>query len=1196
MNRSIVAGLLALLFFSFIFISACREHKSREEAAGNTLFRPVDPDKSGITFANRLEETDSANAIFYEYYYNGSGVAVGDINNDGLSDIFFGANMTECRLYLNTGNLTFKDITKQSGINTSGKWITGVSFADVNSDGWPDIYLCAAGNIGYDYHNMLFVSNGRKDDLKFTECASKTGLDDNGYSTQAEFFDYDLDGDLDVYLVTAAMTVPNKNALRMRKNDASMINTDRLYRNEGINPITGLPAFRNVSREAGITWDGFGLGAAVCDINSDGWPDIYVGNDYISNDLLYINQGNGTFREMIKEYTRHISNSTMGVDIADFNNDGLVDILSLDMQPEEYYRKRIMAFNMREYKRFQQELQAGYSPQYVRNMLQLNNGNIGGRIIFSEIGQLAGVFETDWSWAPLFADFDNDGFKDLFIGNGITFDVTNMDVSELWINTVRRNPAIPFNVLYKMLRTELVKEGNIKKPNVMFRNTGTLKFSNCTKAWGLDQPLYSTGSAFSDLDNDGDLDLILNNINDEAAVYENRLITSDSVITKSHFLSVFLIGDSLNRSGTGAKITLYHGKKLQYFEQFPIRGFQSMVDPKIHIGMGEDASVDSLKIVWPDGKEERLRTITCDQLLTLDYMQASFKKAIPPSAKRRLFVNVTCREGINCIHSERKFVDFEIQPLVPHLYSQEGPGIAVGDINSDGLDDFFTGGSTSYPGRLFVQTRAGDFSSYPLPGNNNYEDMGALLFDADGDGDNDLYVVSGGSGLPPGNKFYSDRLYLNNGKGEFIPGLNSLPDERVCGSQVTAADYDRDGDPDLFVCGRVDLEKYPFPPRSFLLRNDTKGAIVKFTDVTGQVGSALEKPGLVAASLWSDFNNDGWCDLILAGEWMPLSFFRNDKGKFTDVTTSTGLANFTGWWNSLAASDFDKDGDMDYAAGNLGLNTQYKVSQEEPMRILAKDFDMNGTIDPVCSYYVQGKSYPIYHRNLMLTQIPSLRNKFRTYDEYARTTLDDIFPEGAMKGAYTKTCSFFESAWIENLGDGTFRIHSLPEEAQISPVSGILSGDFNSDGNSDLLLSGNSYSSNVYTGDYDASIGLYLEGNGKGEFKPVPGKESGFFVAGDAKALAELTDTDGNSLILAAQNSDTLKAFRVRHDHSEMIRLKGDDASAVLTYKTGGKEYREFQYGSGYLSQSSRIFRIPDDADSVIIINFRGIKRIIRAK
>jgi len=1181
---------VAILAFS------CRQSDRTGESDSDTLFRSIPPDESGIKFKNQLQETDSANSIFYEYYYNGAGLAIGDLNNDGLSDIVFGANMTKCRIYLNKGDFVFNDITEESGINTTGKWITGVSLVDINQDGGLDIYLCAAGNINYDYHNLLFINNGKGENLSFTESASLVGLDDDGYTTQAEFFDYDLDGDLDVYLVTAAMTIPNKNAIRQRKNDGSMINTDRLYRNDGIDPATGLPVFRNVSKEAGITWDGFGLGAAVCDINRDGWPDIYVGNDYISNDLLYVNQGDGTFREMVKDYMKHTSNSTMGVDIADFNNDGLIDVLTLDMQPEDYFRKRIMSGNMRTYTRYMNELKAGYSPQYVRNMLQLNLGYIEGQYRFSEIGQMAGIFETDWSWAPLFADFDNDGFKDLFIGNGIGHDMTNMDFSSLWMTTIKKNPKMEFSVLYKILKKDLDKRGNVKKPNVIFRNSGGLIFENKTAEWGLNQPLYSTGSAFSDLDNDGDLDLVLNNINDFASVYENRIIIKDSVNHGSQYLMVHLSGDKLNRGGIGAKISIYYGKNQQYYEHFPVRGFQSMVDPRIHFGLGELNLIDSLYIRWPDGKEQKLINLPVNQVLELHYSNSSVPNVtkVTESDNNRSFESV--RSGLNTdyFHKEKIFVDFEFQPLVPHMYSQEGPGIAVGDVNSDGMDDFYIGGSTGYSGKVFVHQETGRFSSYSLPGDINYEDMGALFFDADGDGDQDLYVVSGGTGLPPGNQYYADRLYINSGGGRFIHDSIALPDMRVCGSHVTASDFDKDGDPDLFVCGRIDLEKYPFPPRSFLLRNDSKGSAVRFTDITSLVNQDLERPGLLASSIWTDFNNDSWPDLILAGEWMPLTFFKNDNGKLVNVTASTGLADYTGWWNSITGADFDKDGDIDYIAGNLGLNTQYKVSQSQPMRITAKDFDRNGSTDPVCSYYVQGKSYPIYQRNQLLVQIPSLKNRYKTYEDYARASMDDIFPEESRKGAYVRDAKFFESAYIENLGNGIFKIHSLPHEAQTAPLFGLLAGDYNSDGNMDIVVAGNSYTTSISDGQYDASIGLYLEGNGKGDFRPVPGRESCLFVDGDSKAMAELIMNDGSSVILVSRNSDSLKVIRSLKSSTKRVRLRNDEVSAEFIYVNGEKEYREFYYGSGYLSQSSRVCKVPAGVVTVRLKSYKGETRTLK--
>lgn len=1153
---------------------------------------------TGIQFINQLHESDTNNPLFYEYYYNGAGMAVGDVNNDGLSDIFFGANMEKSRLYLNRGELKFKDITEESNINTEGSWVTGVNMVDINQDGWLDIYLSVGGNINDDYRNLLYISNGNKDHLAFTEQAEDAGLQDDGYSTQAAFFDYDRDGDLDMYLVTSAMDIPNKNTVRRPVGDGSHVTTDRLYRNEGINSVSQLPEYRNVSREAGITWDGFGLGISISDINRDGWPDIYISNDYISNDLLYINQGDGTFRNEIRNYFKHVSYSTMGMDIADFNNDGLVDVFTLDMLPEDYFRKRIMAGNMRSYERYRAEISAGYQEQYIRNMLQLNNGALNGAYSFSEIGQLAGVFETDWSWAPMFADINNDTYKDLFISNGIPHDLTNMDYSTLWITTMKKNPSIEFNVLRAILMKDLNTRENVKKPNLLYRNSGGYVFDDVSAEWGMEQPSYSTSTVFSDLDNDGDLDLVLNNINDPASVYRNNLIGKTGPDSSSHFLVIHISGSEFNRNGIGTKITLYHNDQLQFYEHFPVRGFQSMADRKIHFGLGKNRVVDSLFIQWTDGKIQYLYNIPTNQPLVLRYQDASSKEYydINDAPGDLLFEEVSANINIEYVHREREFVDFDIQPLIPHMYSREGPGITVGDVNADGLDDFFIGGSTGFTGELFIQHKTGTFSSFSLPGSKNFEDMGALFFDADADGDEDLYVVSGGTGLPPGNPFYADRLFINNGRGDFNLLDNALPSNGVCGSQVTAADFDKDGDLDLFVCGRVELEKYPIPPRSYLLQNDSDGSDVRFTDVTVSKGEGLENPGLISAALWSDFNGDGWTDLIIAGEWMPIRFYQNIRGVLQDVSGETGLEDYPGWWNSLAAADFDQDGDIDYVAGNMGLNTRFKVSQDQPMRIMAKDFDMNGILDPVTSYYVQGKSYPTNHRNLMMSQLPYLRKKFKTYEDYARASMSDLFTEEEISDAYTAECKWLESSYIENSGDGSFRIRPLPVETQFAPVFGMLASDYNLDGNTDLLLVGNFHSSNVEDGQHDAFKGLYLEGDGRGNFIPLFPRESGFFVDGDAKGMAEIRNPDGNTLILVAQNAGEMKAFKAGSPNRQGIRLKRDEVRAEIQYDSGKTGYLEFYYGSGYLSHSSRVCHLPENAVKVSIITYTGEIREISNK
>ena len=1197
-NRGILPSPFSLTIITILAfaLTSCFRTGSGNQFHGRPFLQELPSSHTGIQFNNQLHESDTNNPLFYEYYYNGAGLAVGDIDNDGLSDIFFGANMEKSRLYLNKGGLKFKDITEASGINTEGSWVTGVNMIDLNQDGWMDIYLSVGGNIDDDYRNLLYISNGEKDHLTFTERAEDAGLQDDSYSTQAAFFDYDRDGDLDMYLVTSAKNVPNKNTVRRPVGDGTHITTDRLYRNEGTNPASQLPVYRNVSKEAGITWDGFGLGISISDINRDGWPDIYVSNDYITNDLLYINQGDGTFRNEIRDYFKHVSYSTMGMDIADFNNDGLVDVFTLDMLPEDYFRKRIMAGNMRSYERYRAEIGAGYLEQYIRNMLQLNNGAVNGEYSFSEIGQLAGVFETDWSWAPLFADLDNDSYKDLFISNGIPHDLTNMDYSALWISTMKKNPSIEFEVLRAILMKDLNKRENVKKPNVIYRNSGGYVFEDVSSEWGMDQPTYSTSAVFSDLDNDGDLDLVLNNINDPASVYRNNLIGNHGTDSSSHYLTIHLSGSELNRNGIGTRITLYHNDQLQYYEHFPVRGFQSMVDRKIHIGLGRNLLVDSIFIEWPDGKIQYLYDIPANQPLVLSHWDASHQeyRDIFEDPGTQLFEEVSGYINVEYTHREREFVDFNIQPLIPHMYSREGPGIAVGDMNADGLDDFFVGGSTGFAGRLFMQHESGSFASKPLPGNKNFEDMGALFFDADADGDEDLYVVSGGTGLPPGNPFYADRLFINNGRGEFELLNHALPANGVCGSQVTAADFDKDGDLDLFVCGRVDLEHYPLPPRSYLLRNDSDGSVVRFRDVTKSIGGGLENAGLISAALWSDFNMDGWTDLLLAGEWMPIRFYQNVKGAFQEVIRETGLENYSGWWNSLVAADFDRDGDMDYVAGNLGLNTRFKVSKDQPLQIFAKDIDMNGTLDPVISYYVQGESYPASHRNLILGQLPYLHKKFEKYEDFARATMSDLFTEEEISEAYTAECRFLESAYIENGGDGEFKVLPLPIEAQFAPVFGMLANDYNGDGNFDLLLVGNYHSSNVEDGQHDAFKGLFLEGDGRGNFSAVLPRESGFFVDGDAKGMAEITSLDGSPLILVTQNAGEMKVHKAGTPGRRLIRLKRNDVRAEIHFDSGETGYREFYYGSGYLSHSSRVIRLPENVASVKVITYTGeIREII---
>ena len=1173
-----------------ILVYGCQSSNSEKPDLSDAIFQQIPASYSGLKFNNQLQETDSFNVLFYEYYYNGSGVAVGDLNNDGLTDVFLGGNMVKSALYLNQDDLRFKEITDQAGVDTSGKWITGVSMVDLNNDGYLDLYTCAAGNIGGDYRNLCFINNGDPENVTFQERAALMGIDDPGYSTQAAFFDYDLDGDLDLYLLTSSMAIPNKNRIRKRNSDGSREDADKLFRNQGIDEATGLPIFKEVSREAGILWDGFGLGLAITDINQDGWPDIYVANDYITNDLLYINQQDGSFAEEANLYFKHTSYSAMGTDIADINNDGLQDIITVDMLPEDYYRKRIMAGNNRKYNQVKMELEAGYHPQNIRNSLQLNNGEVNGQVKFSEIGQLAGIHETDWSWAPLLADFDNDGYRDLFIANGIPHDLTNMDFSTVWAQLINENPNAEWSEVWTILMKDLHARGDVKLSNYIFRNSGQLRFQNKSLEWGIKVPTYSTGAAYADFDNDGDLDLITNNLNDPPTLYRNRVVDELASET-SNYLQITLSGSVQNPGGYGSKIWIFYKEQMQYLEHHPVRGFQSTVEPRIHFGLGDMSRIDSLLILWPDGKSQLLSNLDVNQQIHISYGDANMGHIAPESIKdvpAPLFKEISSELGIDFVHQEKEFVDFMVQPLILHQYSKEGPGIAVGDINGDGLEDFFIGNGTGRAGGIYLQRIDGQFRYDSLPDNPNYEDMGALLFDVDGDGDQDLYVVSGGTGLPPGHGFYQDRLYLNQGDAGFQIADNALPDTRVCGSKVTAADFDRDGDIDLFVCGRVDLENYPLPTKSYLLRNDSRNDQVQFTDVSEELLNLTGiRMGLLSDALWTDFDADGWVDLVLAGEWMPLIILQNQKGYLTYVTDN-GLEPYSGWWNSVIGADFDQDGDTDYVAGNLGLNSRFKASDEFPVGIFAKDFDQNGALDPIITYHMQNVNYPIHNRDLIIKQLPNLRKKMIFYEDFARSDVFQIFNQDDLAKAYRNEVKYFKTALIENKGDGTFNVNPLPIEAQFAPVFGILANDYNQDGFIDLLVTGNSYSADIESGNYDACTGLFLAGDGQGSFTPVLSRTSGFFVDGDAKGIAELVAKNGKTLVMTVQNSGPLKVFEAVKMSGRQIVLKQEDFLVEIDYKNGNTERREFYYGSSYLSSSTRTFRIPEDAGSIRITSYDG--------
>ncbi len=1156
------------------------------------VFKQLASGKTGIHFNNKIEENEQYNVVDFANIYTGAGVAAGDVNNDGLTDLYFSGNMVSGRLYLNKGDLAFEDITESSGIENV-RWGTGVTMVDINQDGWLDIYVCVSG-IGPlpERANLLYINNGTNADgiPTFTESAADYGIADTRQAMHAAFFDYDKDDDLDLFLILNTVDYTSRvNQVRPKQVNGEASSTDVLYRNDALPPLSppgggqrgGRRRFTDVSREAGILIEGYSLGLGISDINGDNWPDIYISNDFLTNDVLYVNNKDGTFADQASEYLKHTSFAGMGNDVADFNNDGLVDIMVLDMRPEDNKRQKL-TLSSASYDHFQLALDKGYDPQYGRNTLQLNRGNG----VFSEIGFLSGVSSTDWSWAPLFADYDNDGDKDLFVTNGFLRDLGNLDY--ITYQNIYNIP-IGTDAAKKVEKLEAIKSlEDIEYRDYVYENNSDLTFTNRSYEWGIRNPGYSNGAAYVDLDNDGDLELVVNNINDEAHIYENRV----TQLLHRHYIKIKLNGTDANRDGIGAKIWVKYNGKMQFYEHFPFRGYESTVDPLAHFGLDTADTVDTLEVVWPDGKYQQITDVAANQVVDLHYQDAETLPEKQNEEKpQTLFREVSDKYSINYQHQENQHVDFKIQPLLPHMHSRNGPGIAVGDVNRDGLADFFIGGAAGYPGQFSLQQPDGSFESERFIQDSLSEDMGVLLFDADNDGDLDLYVVSGGSSYPKNSPKYQDRLYLNDGMGKFTKTTHVLPEIKASGSSVTAADYDQDGDLDLFVGGRIVPGEYPLSAKSYLLRNDTPpprgGRSVTFTDVTQEVAPGLSNAGLVTAALWTDYDNDGWVDLLVAGEFMSLQFYHNVQGQLINVTDNTGLQHTGGWWNSLSAGDFDKDGDTDYLAGNLGLNSRFRASPEEPLCVYARDYDKNGSIDPVMCYYIQGENYIAHPRNKMIAQINAMRARFRTYTEYAEATFEESFLPEELSSAYVVRSDRFESSYVENLGGGKFRMKALPITAQLAPVFGMLTGDFDEDGNLDVLLAGNSYATEVETGRYDAHVGLYLQGDGKGNFTPIDSKKSGFWAGGDAKGMAGIVLADGNRLVLIANNKEQLQAYAIG-EKGAVYQANPEDAYALITMENGATYKHEFYYGSTYLSHSSRTIRITPDMKKIVIFDVYG--------
>jgi Mor family transcriptional regulator len=1180
------------LLVSLPFFFACNKK--------STLFENISSSHSGITFNNKIVENDSINPLDVVNIYNGGGVGIGDFNNDGLQDIYFGGNMVPGKLYLNKGNFKFEDITDESGVAGLGRWERGISVIDINNDGLMDIYICnTITKDSLQRRNILYVNQGidKNGVPHFKDMAAEYGLDIHVQSTMASFFDYDNDGDLDMYLTVNEAFNGNNPSVFLDRNDHKILypSIGRLYRND-MDPILKHPVFHDVSEQAGIKFEGYGHAASICDINNDGWKDIYISDDFLSNDILYINNHDGTFTNRVTEYFKHTSFNSMGQDIADINNDGLPDVVELDMNPEDNYRKKMMMAS-NSYLTFQNFDKFSYQYQYVRNTLQLNQGpsveenDSIGPPVFSDIGFMSGISQTDWSWCPLLVDFDNDGYRDLIVTNGFPRDVSDHDF-----------------MAYRQQSNGLTTKKNlldqipqVKIHNYAFRNQGDLTFKDVTDNWGLDVPTFSNGAAYADFDNDGAIDMVINNINDKALLYRNT--SRDKDTANAHFLQIKFKGDKWNINGIGVFATVYYNhNKLQAFENNPYRGYISTVENIAHFGLGKITMADSVVVRWYNGKEQTIKSVKTNQVLTVNIANANepyscSQKAVDSFA---LFSNVTNSDGITYRHRDFDFIDFNIQSLLPHKFTEYCPAVAAGDVDGNGLDDMVVGGNSFNPAQLLLQQSGGKFIQKDLyPGKvnltDNYKDEGTLIFDANGDGKPDIYISSGGYQNERGSNYYQDRLYINDGKGGFKLDSLALPQNHTSKLCVRAFDYNHDGKLDLFVSGRVDPWNYPKPVSSFIFRNDSENGIAKFTDVTNEIAPDLKNIGLVCDALFTDFDNDGQTDLILAGEWMPVTFLKNINGKFKKV--NTGVDDKLGWWNTIAAGDFRHTGRMDYLVGNVGLNTIFNASDSMPVYITAGDYDKNGTYDAFTSLYLPDKNgvmkeFPLFSRDDMLKQLISLKKKYPDYKSYATATMQDVLSPEQIKNSQRLKANYLQSAFLRNDGNGKFTIIPLPKQAQVSILNGMVVDDFDGDGNLDVAISGNDYGTEVSQGRYDAFNGLVLRGDGKGNFKPMSILNSGIYIPENGKALVKLLVDKGDLIIAASQNKGPLKVFKLRRK-VQHISILPNDINAVIKYKNGTIQKEEFYYGSSFLSQSARFLIVNPNMKNVTITNSEGIKRTI---
>jgi hypothetical protein len=1054
------------------------------------------------------------NVFTYRNFYNGGGVAAGDLNGDGMPEVMLTSNLHGNKLYLNKGHFQFRDITEEAGVGGKGPWATGVTMADVNGDGLLDIYVCYAGNIpGKRRANELYINQGpdKNGVPTFKEMAAEYGLADVGYSTQAAFFDYDHDGKLDMFLINNSFRAVNSFALRNIRNLRDPLGGHKLFHNDGNGYFT------DVSAKAGIYGSeiAFGLGLVVSDVNRDGWPDIYVSNDFFERDYLYINNHDGTFTEQLDREMPYLSYFSMGLDIADINNDGWPDIYTTDMLPEDEYRLRTTS-SFEGWDAYQAKVQNGFHYQLMRNMLQLNNGNG----TFSDIGQMAGVARTDWSWSALIADLDLDGYKDIYITNGIAKDVTSQDYIAFLGNEQTLKSATKGNqVDYKSLTAAMT---STRLRHYAYRNQGNLTFANATASWGLDTPSFGNGATYADLDGDGALDLVVNNTNDTAFVYRNN---ARSLEPANHYLQVKLEGDGPNRFGIGSKVTVESGGQKLYQEVESTRGFQSSVDNVLTFGLGKVDTVRSVSVEWPDGRVSILTGVAANRRITVKQSESTKGTSAPSNPSKKILVDITDQTKLPFVHHENAYVDFERERLMPKMLSTEGPLMAVADINGDGLDDVFIGGARGQSSTILIQRSGGTFvkSNEKLFSQDSVsEDIGAVFFDANGDGHPDLYVASGGSEYSEDAPALVDRLYLNDGKGNFRKAVDALPPLTLSNSRVIAVDFDGDGAIDLFVGGRSVPGRYGMDPQSVLLKNDGRG---HFTDVTDRAAPGLSHVGMVTDALWKDVDGDGRPDLTVVGEWMPITIFHNAGNGRLVKQDVRGLEKSDGWWNRIIAGDFTGDGRVDFIVGNLGLNTRLQAKPNEPVTMYVKDFAHSGAVQQIISYYNNGKSYLLALRDDLIRSLPYLKGNYADYKQYAKQTVTDVLSQQELKDALVKNAYTFATTLARNNGDGSFTMVPLPVEAQIAPIYGILSTDIDGDGKPDLLMAGNFDAVQPEIGKMSAGYGVYLRGDGKGKFTPVRTPDSGFFVPGQARDIQAVRTRKGR-IYIVSRNNDRPLVFR----------------------------------------------------------------------